>query len=535
MKKFTTALFLVSAVLFAKAQESVKCYSTEHEIELQQKYSQRANLDQFEQWMSKELRSDEMKSERGVVVLPVVFHVLHSGTAVGSGLNISSDLINAQLQQLNDDFRRTPGTAGFNTNPVGADLEIEFCMAVVDPDGNVLAEPGIDRINAPSLGLQSPGYTTGYMDNQVKPVTIWDPESYVNVWVTPINLFIFTVLGYAQFPSASGLSGLNNNEGPAATDGVVVSSETVGSISFPNPSGGNVGGGRTLTHELGHFFGLRHIWGDGGCSVDDFCSDTPLSDASNSGCQVGSVSCSSADMVENYMDYSDDACMNIFTEDQKARVDAVLMNSPRRIELLSSNACSGDVADCQSPYPAVSELSSSTVSNGVQLSWTPIEGSIGCQIRAGLSAVGFQTTVTVFEANASEFFVPASAIQLGLEYQWQVRCGCSAAPLVVGPWSETDFFSFGSSIAEELTSSQAYNSKLSIYPNPASEFITISGADIEKYVIYDINGRMIDNQIVNQTESVDFRVEISALESGLYLITVKSENGSVGRETFMVD
>ncbi|MFT5903922.1 MAG: hypothetical protein ACI9O2_000778, partial [Flammeovirgaceae bacterium] len=103
MKIFTTALFLVSAILFANAQESVKCYSTEHEIELQQKYSQRANLDQFEQWMSKELRSDEMKSERGVVVLPVVFHVLHSGSTVGSGLNISSDLINAQLQQLNDD------------------------------------------------------------------------------------------------------------------------------------------------------------------------------------------------------------------------------------------------------------------------------------------------------------------------------------------------------------------------------------------------------------------------------------------------
>jgi len=169
MKKIYTLLFIGLFTISAEAQESVKCYSTEHELELQQKYADRANLEQFEQWISKELRSDEMKSERGVVVLPVVFHVLHSGTAVGSGLNVSTDLINAQLQQLNDDFRRTPGTAGFNTNPVGADLEIEFCMAVVDPDGNILAEPGIDRVNAPAIGLQNPGYSIGYMDNTVKP------------------------------------------------------------------------------------------------------------------------------------------------------------------------------------------------------------------------------------------------------------------------------------------------------------------------------------------------------------------------------
>jgi hypothetical protein len=535
MKIFTTALFLVSAILFANAQESVKCYSTEHEIELQQKYSQRANLDQFEQWMSKELRSDEMKSERGVVVLPVVFHVLHSGSTVGSGLNISSDLINAQLQQLNDDFRRTPGTAGFNTNPVGADLEIEFCMAVVDPEGNVLAEPGIDRIDAPSIGLQSPGYTTGYMDSQVKPVTIWDPESYVNVWVTPINLFIFTVLGYAQFPSASGLSGLNSNEGPASTDGVVVSSETVGSISFPNPSGGNVGAGRTLTHELGHFFGLRHIWGDGGCSVDDFCSDTPLSDASNSGCQVGSVSCSSVDMVENYMDYSNDACMNIFTQDQKARVDAVLMNSPRRIELLSSNACSGDIADCQSPYPAVSDLSSSNVSNGVQLSWTPIEGSIGCQIRAGLSSVGFQTTVTVFEANASEFFVPATAIQSGAEYQWQVRCGCSADPLVVGPWSSTGFFSFGSAISGDVIAENVSEQEMVLYPNPATDVLRVSSVNGIVMHVFDVNGRVVHSQSMNVQEAGLIRLDVSSWSSGIYLMTVSDKDGSVSRKRFVVN
>ncbi len=535
MKKLSAVLLIALLTLSAKAQESIKCYSTEHELELQQKYSDRANLEQFEQWISKELKDDQMKSERGVVVLPIVFHVLHSGTAVGNGLNLSADFINAQLQQLNDDFRRTPGTAGFNTNPVGADLEIEFCMALVDPDGNVLAEPGIDRINAPAIGLQSPGYTTGYIDNQVKPATIWDPEQYVNVWITPINLFFFNVLGYAQFPSASGLAGLNANEGAAATDGVVVSTETVGSISFPNPSGGAVGGGRTLTHELGHFFGLRHIWGDGGCSADDFCLDTPESNGSNSGCQVGSVSCGSVDMVENYMDYSDDACMNIFTQDQKARVDAVLLNSPRRVELLSSNACSGDVADCQAPYPAVSDLSSNTVANGIQLSWTPIDGSIGCQIRAGLSSVGFQTTVTVFAANASTFFVPASAIQSGAEYQWQVRCGCSSNPLVVGPWSSTGFFSFGSAISGDVIALDGSEQEMVLYPNPATDVLTVSSVNGTAMHVFDVNGRVVYSQLMNVQEEGLIRLDVSSWSNGIYLMTVSGKDGSVTRRTFVVN
>jgi len=523
-------LFLTGSMLtiFLSAQESARCYSTEHENSLQQKYLHRSDIQEFEDWISKKMRSDQMKSARGVVSLPIVFHVLHSGSPVGSGLNISSSFINAQLQQINDDFRRTPGTAGFNTNPVGADLEIEFCMAAVDPDGNVLTEPGIDRVNAPAEGLQSPGYSVNYMDNTVKPATIWDPNKYVNVWITPINAFFFSVLGYAQFPSTSGLPGLNSNEGVAQTDGVVVTTESVGSISLPNPNGGATGGGRTLTHELGHFFGLRHIWGDGGCNVDDFCADTPLSNASNSGCQVGSVSCGSVDMVENYMDYSNDACMNIFTQDQKARVDAVLMNSPRRIELLSSNACSTTgIAECENPYPVVTDLMSANTSNGIELSWTPIDGSIGCQIRAGLSSIGFQTTVNVFQANAASFFVPASAIQPGQEYQWQVRCGCSVNPLIAGSWSQTDFFSSGSASigsSNVALGGQSTSSELTLYPNPVEHTLISQGGDVKSYLIFDSNGRQVDSKVMEITSNEGSMVDVSSLEPGIYVFS--STNGS---------
>lgn len=89
--------------------------------------------------------------------------------------------------------------------------------------------------------------------------------------------------------------------------------------------------GRTATHEIGHWLGLRHIWGDGDCAYDDFCADTPLAARANAGCPKGTISCTEEMMVENYMDYTYDACMNVFTADQKARMLTVLQNCPRRL------------------------------------------------------------------------------------------------------------------------------------------------------------------------------------------------------------
>ncbi|MFN7014343.1 MAG: zinc-dependent metalloprotease, partial [Bacteroidia bacterium] len=99
--------------------------------------------------------------------------------------------------------------------------------------------------------------------------------------------------------------------------------------------------GRTMTHEVGHFLGLRHIWGEDGtpCVVDDYCNDTPRAGAPNYGCPAGTNSCPSQpgnDMIENYMDYTDDACMNIFTVDQKARITTVMNNATRRLSLKTS-------------------------------------------------------------------------------------------------------------------------------------------------------------------------------------------------------
>lgn len=269
-------------------------------------------------------------STKILLTLPIVFHIITSGSGA---TNVNAIWIQRQVDQLNLDFRNLAGSS----NSVAADVEVEFCLAMISPSGSTLTEPGINRVTTYGAGP----FTQTTMDNTVKPGTIWDPNNYVNIWVANLS---GGLLGYAQFPSNSGLSGLGANGGSANTDGVVILNTSLGSIANPNPAGGVYGKGRTLTHELGHWLGLRHIWGDGGCTVDDFCTDTPAASAANYGCPAGTNSCTGGaypgnDMIENYMDYTDDGCMNIFTAQQKTRIRTVLDVSPRRATLSSSTAC----------------------------------------------------------------------------------------------------------------------------------------------------------------------------------------------------
>ena len=173
------------------------------------------------------------------------------------------------------------------------------------------------------------------------PEVHWDSDRYLNVYVTDIATSGLTrFLGFAQFPSSSSLSGLNTDQGAAATDAIVLHNAVVGNHEkIPNfglLSENNLG--RVATHEIGHWLGLIHIWGDGDCDADDFCSDTPIASDPNNSC-VENQSCAEIDMIENYMDYTPDACMNIFTNDQVSRMLTVLQKAPRRKSLNTSDVC----------------------------------------------------------------------------------------------------------------------------------------------------------------------------------------------------
>jgi PKD repeat protein len=273
-----------------------------------------------------------------VLTLPVVFHIVHNGQPVGDFPNLAYARVLSQLAVLEEDFRRQIGTPGFNSHPDGGDMEIEFCPALQAPDGSPLPEPGVNRIARSSQGWAAPPYTLSYARSIIQPASQWDPRRYINIWVLPTGN---NLLGYAQFPDSSGLSGLSTVNGSASTDGLIIGADYFGRGPELAPP---FNGGRTLTHEMGHFLGLFHTWADGPCNVDDGCNDTPEGDWPIYGCPTGVQTCGLTRMVENYMEYTDDACMSVFTLCQKSRMRTVLQVSPRRKELVSSPVCSGSFA-----------------------------------------------------------------------------------------------------------------------------------------------------------------------------------------------
>ncbi|RYZ30778.1 MAG: T9SS type A sorting domain-containing protein, partial [Chitinophagaceae bacterium] len=295
--------------------------------------------EQFESWLNKKQAARVAGTAKtlSVTTLPVVFHIIHSGEAEGSGTNISQAQVRQQILQLNKDF------ANLSNSPyaVAANSNIQFALAQNDPSGNPLAQPGIDRISYSTKGFTAPPYTVGYaiaadnyLANTIKPATYWDPSRYINVWVLSLENGI---LGIATFPQGSTLSDMVYSESNQ-TAGIAISPSSVGSI-FMSSGCGTYTKGKTLTHEMGHFFGLRHIWGDATCG-NDFCGDTPVHQSDNSGVPAHpkANSCGTADeMFENYMDYTDDIILNTFTAGQVARMQTVLANSPRRSTLAISN------------------------------------------------------------------------------------------------------------------------------------------------------------------------------------------------------
>ena len=324
MKKITVALMCVFFVTASCAQEKRTCHAME---DLEERMAQdpglekrMAQIEEFTQKRVKEMESRHSKVSGNIITLPVVVHILYTN----SSNNISTAQIQSQLDVLNKDFRRTNSDRN-NKWSQAADSQIEFKLATVDPNGN--ATSGITRTQ---VGTST--WLTG--ENKMKRasqggVNPWNTAEYLNMWIVdnitrPTG---GTILGYAQFPG-----------GAASTDGVVMADQyfgTTGTAQAP------FDGGRTTTHEVGHYLNLRHIWGDGGCGVDDFVSDTPESDAANYGCASTHSSCGSLDMVENYMDYSDDSCMNLFTTGQKNRMRAVLLAGGSRRALALSDKFGG--------------------------------------------------------------------------------------------------------------------------------------------------------------------------------------------------
>lgn len=253
--------------------------------------------------------------------IPVVVHVIHLGEPLGQGSNIADAQIFEQIQTLNEDFRRrnadTLRTPTFFKR-VAADARIEFVLAKEDPEGH--PTNGIVRIDASNA------------KEDVKKLSYWPAEDYMNVWVMDMGRGAPYYAGSAQFPVSS-LPGLESANDDRLTDGVLLNYKFFGKGYETWDSSQ----GRTLTHETGHFLGLLHTFGPG-CPYNDYCEDTPGSGAASYSCNE-TAACDGPFrvMYENFMDYSSDACMNMFTRNQVMRMRTVLENSPRRLSLWTSH------------------------------------------------------------------------------------------------------------------------------------------------------------------------------------------------------
>lgn len=268
--------------------------------------------------------------EPEIYKIPVVVHVLHLGEPVGQGYNLSEERIKGQIASLNDDFRRREGTRGYNTHPDGADARIEFVLASTDPHGD--PTNGIVRIDTTLFDNPVP---TNNRFNHYAWYSYWDYQHYLNIWIEPFPEALKDVLlGEATGPNTDlpGYERLLKGE-PVQAEGVLINSFHFGESELAS----DYNLGRTLTHEVGHYLGLLHLWGSGDCATNDYCDDTPPMSQNLPGCGAGSLACDGQPaMTENYMTYTPDRCMNIFTNDQVERMHYVLKNSPARKSLLTS-------------------------------------------------------------------------------------------------------------------------------------------------------------------------------------------------------
>ncbi|MDO7886512.1 M43 family zinc metalloprotease [Hymenobacter cheonanensis] len=353
-----------------------------------------------------------LRAAAATYTLPVVVHVIHNGEAVGTGTNISQAQVQSQLDVLNEDYRNLNADGALVPGvfqPLRADAQFQFVLAARDPSGAPMAEPGIDRVDRTAKGFSAPPYSLSYAETTIKPGTDWNPDQYLNIWVMNLG---GGVLGYAQFPdNTAGLGGLSPLGGMAATDGVVILYSAFGRVGTLSSTYNK---GRTLTHELGHWLGLLHVWGDADCG-NDYCADTPTQQTGNYGCPTfPHITCSngpSGDMFMNYLDYVDDACMAMFSGNQKDRMQAVFAaNTPRRGVLLTSPAL------CTTTLVATATNSGATCAGnpvrltatgpaGVSYAWHGPNGYVSTEQNPTLPSVSLMTagvyTVTVSNSSGA--------------------------------------------------------------------------------------------------------------------------------------
>ncbi len=485
---------------------------------------------QWDTWFNAKVKEYEQKVASGKVAagsytIPVIVHVIHGGQNVGTFPNVSQAQVNSQIPILNADYAGSGyGVSGLPSVFSGlvANTGITFCLAKFDANGNCLTEPGIDRIDYHTITNTNPNSLTtassfmSYFDATVKPATIWDPNQFLNIWISDVS-GAAQLLGYATFPAGSGLTGLSGF-GSSSNDGVWVWTRSFGTTGFVNYPYNK---GRTTTHEIGHWVGLRHVWGDGTCATD-YCNDTPPSQTSNFGCpthpfNVGGCSGNTTgEMFQNFMDYSDDACLALFTTNQNSRIQTAMINGTYRKNLTASSA-----TQCSAPASAPAalfSLSSNTVCvDSVAYTLNQSSGMPCPAYTWSLTpSTGFTITPNATSANPSLVFSTPGNYTLTL-----------VATSTLGTSTYVDYIdAYDCNDAEGIAEQNAFARSISIQPNPGSgEFVIATMVQNQQAMhikVYSAVGSLVWEKTAAASDKTV--INLQNMPNGVYNVTL--ENGT---------
>ena len=401
MKRIFTFIALIVGLQTSLQAQRI-CGTNEYQQMLEQAdpsiINRRAEIEEF----TRNFTVNNAGESRALVTIPVVVHVVYNTTAE----NISNSQIQSQITVLNQDFRKLNADAANIPSAfsgLAADANIEFCLATVDPNGN--ATSGILRVPTSATSFGTNNTVKSSSTGGSNP---WNAGKYLNLWVCDIS---GSILGYAQFPGGS-----------ASTDGVVCDYQyfgTNGTATAPFNKG------RTATHEVGHWLNLYHIWGDDGtgCTGSDLVTDTPNAAGPNYGCPAfPRVTCSNGpngDLFMNYMDYTDDACMYMFSNAQSTRMQSLFATGGARSSILTSTGCG-------TPTPvlcgAITGLTSASITQtGATISWAAVTGATGYVLQYRPA-----TSTAWITVNPTTNTTTLSGLTAGTSYNVQVQSVCSA-------------------------------------------------------------------------------------------------------------
>ncbi len=469
------------------------CYAHDKlQEQLQQDPALQQRMDDLENTTQRYIQSVGQARNTSTRSIPVYVHVIYRT----SQENISDAQIQSQLDQLNADFAAT--NADYNppsdfASVASGNTNIQYTLAGITRQQDSRTSWGTnDAMKTPSQG-------------GVAAVT---PATHLNMWVCNIG---GGILGYAQFPGS----------GAASTDGVVMSPQYFGSNNYG--SGYYLSApfdkGRTTTHEVGHYLNLRHIWGDGGCNVDDLVDDTPVAGASNGGCPSSTFnSCSGGqrDMHMNYMDYTNDDCMFMFSAGQDARMWACLNTSRAQLGTAGSGGGGGGGGTSCTDNEVTFNLNFDNY--GSETSWT-LKNSAGQTVESGSGYTNTSADVT------ETFCLPAGCYDFTINDSYGDGICCS-----YGNGSYSLVAADGTTISgASFTSSETQQICIGTPPPPTCTDVTLD-LNFDNYgsettwTLKNSAGQTIESGSGYTNSSADVS-ETFCLDAGCYTFTINDSYG----------